>query len=134
MTDTDEIRLGPMGIRIMSAVWDRGRATVREVTEAISEGEDGPAYNTVLTMMRKLEAKGYLRHDVDGRTFVYEAMISRQAVRQNVLGNLIERLFEGSPELLVSNLIARRDLSAKELKAIQRLIAERGKDHGRDDQ
>ena len=119
-----EIRLGRLGLQIMNAVWDRGQATVHDVKEAISLGRT-PAYTTILTMMRKLEAKGYLEHDVDERTYVYRATVSRQEVRQSLLGDLLERVFEGSPSLLVNSLVEQNKVTEEELQEIQRLIGRR---------
>ena len=116
-----EIRLGRLELQIMNVVWDKGKATVHDVRDAISRGRK-PAYSTILTMMRKLEAKGYLQHDVDDRTYVYQPTISRQTVRQGVLGDLLDRLFEGSPLLLLNSLVEQNRLSEAELRKIQKLI------------
>ena len=119
-----EIRLGRLGLQIMNVVWDLGTATVHDVKETISRGRT-PAYTTILTMMRKLEAKGYLEHDVDERTYVYRATISRQEVRQSLLADLLERVFEGSPSLLVNSLVEQNKVTEEELREIQRLIGRR---------
>ena len=121
-----EIRLGRLELQIMTVVWDKGSATVHDVKEALSHGRK-PAYSTILTMMRKLEAKGYLEHDVADRTYVYRATISRQAARHSLLGDLLERVFEGSPSLLISSLVERNHVSEDELREIRKLIAERKK-------
>jgi predicted transcriptional regulator len=120
-----EIRLGRLELLIMNVVWDRGKATVHDVKNALSRRK--PAYSTILTMMRKLEAKGYLEHEVDGRTYVYRPLISQQAVRQGVLGDLVERLFEGSTSLLLTSLVEQNRISKNELRQIRKLIEERGK-------
>ena len=120
-----EIRLGRLELQIMNVVWDRGKATVHDVKNALSRRK--PAYSTILTMMRKLEAKGYLEHEVDGRTYVYRPSISQQAVRQGVLGDLVERLFEGSTSLLLTSLVEQNRISENELRQIRKLIEERGK-------
>lgn len=120
-----EIRLGRLELQIMNAVWDRGKATVHDVKNALSRRKS--AYSTILTMMRKLEAKGYLEHEVDGRTYVYRPLISQQAVRQGVLGDLVERLFEGSTSLLLTSLVEQNRISENELCEIRKLIEERGK-------
>jgi BlaI family penicillinase repressor len=120
-----EIRLGRLELQIMNVVWDRGKATVHDVKNALSRRK--PAYSTILTMMRKLEAKGYLKHEVDGRTYVYLPLISQQAVRHGVLGDLVERLFEGSTPLLLTSLVEQNRISESELREIQKLIEERGK-------
>jgi BlaI family penicillinase repressor len=123
-----EIRLGRLELQIMSVVWDKETATVHDVKEALSRGRK-PAYSTILTMMRKLETKGYLEHDVADRTYVYRATISRQAARHSLLGDLLERVFEGSPSQLVSSLVEQNQLTERELSEIKRLIAERRKAH-----
>ena len=121
-----EIRLGRLELQIMNVVWDKGKATVHDVKNALSRRK--PAYSTILTMMRKLEAKGYLEHEVDGRTYVYRPLISQQAVRQGVLGDLVERLFEGSTSLLLTSLVEQNRISENELREIRKLIEERGKE------
>ena len=93
-----EIRLGRLELQIMNVVWKMGKATVHDVKDALSKGKK-PAYSTILTMMRKIEAKGYLDHEVKDRTFIYSATITQQQVRQGVLGDMIDRLFDGSSSL-----------------------------------
>jgi len=122
--DRPEIRLGRMELQIMKVVWELGEATVHDVKDVLSRGRK-PAYSTVLTMMRKLEGKGYLEHEVDGRTYVYSPTITRRQVSHSMLGDLLDRLFDGSPELLVSSLIEQKRISAKELREIRKLIRER---------
>jgi len=121
---TGEIRLGRIEMKIMNVVWDKGEATVHDVKEVLAQGRT-PAYSTVLTMMRKLEAKGYLEHTVDDRTFVYQATITQQDVRQGVLGDIMARLFEGSPTLLFNSLVEQNGISETELREIQSLIKKR---------
>jgi predicted transcriptional regulator len=121
-----EIRLGRLELQIMNVVWEKGKATVHDVKDVLGRGRK-PAYSTILTMMRKLEAKGYLEHDVDDRTYVYRPTISQQTVRHGVLGDIVDRLFEGSPSLLLNSLVEQNRISEKELKQIQKLIKERGK-------
>ena len=117
------IRLGRIELQIMKAVWQRSAATVHDVKAALSRGRKKPAYSTILTMMRKLENKGYLEHHVDGRTYVYRSTITHRSVRHNMLGDLLDRLFDGSPQLLVSSLIEQKRISAKELREIRKLIS-----------
>jgi len=125
-TKKSDIRLGKLEMQIMNVVWEKGQATVREVKDALSQGKK-PAYSTILTMMRKLEAKGYLEHHVDYRTYVYRPAISRRTVRHGILGDLLDRLFEGSPSLLLNSLIEQNRVSEKELMDIQKLISSRRK-------
>ena len=124
---TAEIRLGKLELQIMNVVWARGTATVHDVKDTLSRGKT-PAYTTVLTMMRNLEAKGYLEHEVDGRTFVYQPTLTRATARQSMLSELLERVFDGSPSLLVNSLMKQKRISAKELRRIRNLLRERGTD------
>ena len=124
---SSEIRLGRLELQIMNVVWEKGKATVHDVKDTLSRGRK-PAYSTILTMMRKLEVKGYLEHDVDDRTYVYRPAISQKVVRHGILGDIVDRLFEGSPSLLLNSLVEQKHISKKELREIQRLIKERVKD------
>lgn len=119
-----EIRLGRLELQIMNVVWSRGKTTVHEVRDELSDGRK-PAYSTILTMMRKLEAKGYLKHEVDDRTYVYEPTISRRAVRHSLLGDLVDRLFEGSSSLLLTSLVEQNRITDQELREIQELVKKR---------
>ncbi len=82
------------------------------------------AYSTVLTTLRILENKGYLRHTTNGRAFVYEPIVARHQARENAVSHLLKRFFEGSPELLMLNLIESKKIDAKELKRLRKRIEE----------
>ena len=114
-------RLGRLETKIMSVVWNRGTATVHEVRDKLGRGKK-PAYSTILTMMRKLEAKGFLEQRVHDRKYVYRAVIDQQVVRRSVLGDLVERLFDGSPALLVSSLLEQEGVSDEEMAEIRKLM------------
>lgn len=121
MKRREDVRLGKLELEIMKAVWARGKATVAEVQSALS-CERPRAYNTILTMMRKLEAKGCLAHATEGRTFVYRARITQENVRRDALRDLLDRVFDGSAQLLVSGLIDERKLSAAEVREVRALL------------
>lgn len=118
-----DIRLGRLELQIMNVIWELGTATVHDVKEALGKGRK-PAYTTISTMMRKIEEKGYLDHDVDNRTFVYRPTISQADVRKGILGDILERLFEGSPALLMNSIIEQDRISGEELLQIEKLIKE----------
>jgi predicted transcriptional regulator len=75
-------------------------------------------------MMRKIEAKGYLEHDVDDRTYVYRPTISQDAARRSILGDILDRLFAGSPTLLLNSLVEQNQVNEKELDQLKKLINE----------
>ena len=107
----------------MKALWEKGRATVGEIADALNT--DPPlAYNTVLTTLRILETKGFVRHEKEGRAFVYEATIAREDASSGALKHLLTRFFDDSPELLVANLLKNEKIGAKELTRLKRLIAD----------
>lgn len=112
-------------LRVMDIVWDKGTATVAEVASAIP-GEPSLAYNTVLTTLRILEQKGYVRHTKprEGRAFVYRAVVDRKQASRNAVRHVVRRFFANSPELLVLNLLDDGDLSEQELRKIRTLLAE----------
>jgi len=108
-------------LRLMRVLWDKGEASVGEVVRALKE-KPKPAYNTVLTLLRILERKSYVTHRKDGRAFVFLPTIGRSTARKNALRSLVNRFFEGSPRLLVLNLLEDEQLSADALTEIKQRI------------
>lgn len=107
----------------MKVIWKKGAATVGDV--ATSLADDPPlAYSTVLTTLRILEGKGYLRHTKKGRAFVYEPVIAQEEASRTALGYLVNRFFGGSRELLLVNLLKEETISRAELRRIKKMIAE----------
>ena len=113
-------------LRLMQVLWDRGQATVGEVVDGLA-GTRKPAYNTVLTMLRILERKGFASHEKAGRAFVYTPLIDQRQARRSALSLLLNRFFDDSPELLVLNLLQHDRLDADELRRVRELI-DRGQD------
>jgi predicted transcriptional regulator len=110
-------------LRLMEVIWEQGKATVAEVLEGLPS--DVPlAYSTVLTTLRILEDKGYLRHTKEGRSFIYHPVVQREQARENALAHLLRRFFENSPELLMLNLMERGKIDAPELARLRKRIAE----------
>jgi predicted transcriptional regulator len=110
-------------LRLMNVVWKRGLATVGEVVASLPA--DPPlAYSTVLTTLRILEAKGYLRHAKRGRAFIYEPVIAQEEASRTALGHLVNRFFGGSRELLVVNLLKEETIGRAELRRIKRMISQ----------
>jgi predicted transcriptional regulator len=114
-------------LRLMQVIWQKGKATVPEVIEALNETPPAPAYNTVLTTMTILERKGYLRHTAPkvGRAFVYRPVVSRRKASGNAVRHLISRFFGGSAEALILNVIEDKKLGEAELKRVRELLKEK---------
>ncbi len=122
----DETQLGRMQLRIMQVLWDRGRAHAREITDALNEAEP-VAHSTVQTLLRQLEAKGAVGHDVDERTFVFYPRLNEERVKRTAARDLLERVFGGSAGNLVAYLLKDEALSRADLEEIRRLIDHRRK-------
>jgi predicted transcriptional regulator len=110
----------------MEIVWASGPATVGQIVEAIPE-DARPAYNTVQTMMKILERKGYVKHRAEGRAFVYSSIVDRDAAAKTALSHVMQRFFGGSPQALALNLIEGDQLTEAELDELERTI-KRAKD------
>jgi predicted transcriptional regulator len=108
-------------LRLMNVLWDQGPATVTEVLEGLKT-KPQLAYSTVITTLRILETKGFVSHTKEGRSFTWAPIIGRCEARQSAISQLLQRLFEGKPELLVTSLFEDRKISAAELRRLQRLI------------
>jgi len=107
---------------VMAVLWDRGSATVGEVLDDL---KDDLAYTTVLTVLRGLEAKDAVRHEQDGRAFRYLPRIKPTRIGNRSLKRLVDKVYSGSRERLVTQLVADRNISTEELKRIRQLIDER---------
>ena len=101
---------------VMSVLWDLEDATVTEVRQRLA---DKLAYTTVLTVLRTLEQKGYVEHTGDGRAHRYHPLVKREAAGRNALRRLLDKVFQGSPELLMTHLVSDKDLSDEELRRLQ---------------
>jgi BlaI family transcriptional regulator, penicillinase repressor len=126
MSRTKVHRLGDLQLRIMKVLWGRGEATVANVHQALA-GEGDLAYTTMATMLRKMEARGLVRHRIAGRSFVYRPAVAADAVTRGMADHLLDRLFEGSLADMLGHLLTNREVSREELSKLQRLIAQRKK-------
>jgi predicted transcriptional regulator len=104
--------------RVMRVLWEKGEASVREVTEAL-EASYPVAYNTVLTILRILTDKDYVVPRQDGRAFIYTPSVSKADARSRALRKMMSTFFEGSPTELAQHLIRNETLNAKELQALK---------------
>lgn len=107
---------------VMSVLWDLGDATVTEVRERLT---DDLAYTTVLTVLRTLEQKGYVEHTGEGRAHRYRPLVKRETAGRNALRQLLAKIFQGSPELLMTNLVSDKNLSDEELRRLRKLLEAR---------
>jgi predicted transcriptional regulator len=107
---------------VMQVLWEYGPSVVAEVRERLS---DDLAYTTVLTILRTLEVKGYVRHREEGRVHRYFAAVQQQAARKSALRHLTGKLFKGSSELLFAHLVADRKLTAEQIQRMRKLLEDK---------
>ena len=121
-THMGDITFTERELDVMAVLWELGTATVAEVKEHLP---DKLAYTTVLTVLRTLEDKGYVGHKEEGKAYRYRPLVGANAARQSALKHLTNKLFSGSRELLLTQLVADRRLSEEELERMRSLLEER---------
>ena len=107
--------------QVMAVLWRLKTASVGDVVNTINETRQ-VTYSTVQTMLRILETKGYVTHDKVARAFIYRAVIDERQARRRALRHLVSRLFEGSPSLLVLNVLEDEEIDPAERKRLRKLI------------
>ena len=117
-------------LRIMEVLWQRGTGTVQQVLEAMP-GKPVLAYNSVLTIIRILEKKGYVKHVKDGRAHVYAPLIEREDARRSEVRHLVSRFFKNSHEQLVLNILEERGVDREELDRLKHMLEESEKGSSR---
>ncbi|WP_421773703.1 BlaI/MecI/CopY family transcriptional regulator [Gracilimonas sp.] len=113
--------LGESEMEILHHVWEMGEATVAQVQEEILK-ERKVAYTTVMTIMKNLNDKGYLKYRKDGVTYVYSARKKPEEVQSSLVSGMIDKVFKGSTSALVQTLVKRENLSEEELRELRDMI------------
>ena len=104
---------------VMAVLWERGPSTVAEVRENL---EDPLAYTTVLTVLRTLEAKGYVSHEEEGKAHRYAPLVARDRAGKTALSQVLGKIFGGSREMLLANLVRERGIDTAELKRLRKIL------------
>jgi predicted transcriptional regulator len=112
---------------VMNVLWERGSATVSEV---LDELRDELAYTTVLTILRRLEEKGHVRHHAEGKAHRYLPLIRREEAQDSALQRMTRKLFLDSPALLMSRLLSEGELTEEQLRHLRDLLDDRLKERG----
>lgn len=112
---------------VMNVLWERGSATVSEVLDGL---QDKLAYTTVLTILRRLEDKGHVRHDPEGKAHRYLPLVRREEAQDSALQRLTRRLFLDSPKLLMTRLLRKGTLTDEQLRELRALVDERLNERG----
>ena len=107
---------------VMAILWEHGPSVVAEVRDHLA---DKLAYTTVLTILRTLEAKGYVAHEEEGRVHRYYANVEEHAARRSALAHLKSKLFKGSAELLFAHLVSDHKLTPEQISRMRKLLGGR---------
>ena len=117
------MKLGGRQAAVMEVLWEQGEATVSGVQESL--GIDPPlAYSTVATVLSRMEKRGLVTHRVEDRQYWYRAAITKDGAGRSGVGELVDRLFSGSPSELVSQLLASDQVDQRQLARIKKLVIE----------
>src|ERR1700758_1011339 len=107
---------------VMAVLWQRGSGTVSEVREGL---EDDLAYTTVLTILRTLEDKGFVTHLPEGKAHRYLPAVTQDLAGKSALTRVLDKIFAGSSELLLAQLVSDQKLDARELRRLRKLLDDR---------
>jgi BlaI family transcriptional regulator, penicillinase repressor len=117
-----EVSFTDRELDVMAVLWELGSATVAEVQGRLP---DELAYTTVLTVLRTLEEKGHIAHHEEGRAYRYFPLVARDVAGASALRRVMRKIFRGSPELLLTQLVSDEDLTEADLERMRRLLDER---------
>jgi predicted transcriptional regulator len=108
-------------LEILKILWDKGEASVREVYERMSQSAP-IVQNTVQAFLRTMEDKGLVRHRTEGRTFIYRPVPQKDRTQQDLVGGVLERVFDGAIDQLVQSALSLRKPTKEELDKLEELI------------
>lgn len=109
---------------VVKVLWDRGQGTVREILETLKAAGRQWSYATVATLLDRLETKGMVSSDRNELAFVYRPLVTEQDVRHKRVGNLVDKLYQGEPGLLVLHLLKSHPLDPGQAKQVRALLEE----------
>lgn len=126
--------LSPLQQRVMLIIWELREATVHDVRRALSSRKKQPAYTTVLSVMQKLEAAGWLDHRAEGKAYTYFPARSQQKAQKSSLQQFVSRVFGGDLHIFFQHLLENEQLTAEDLTEFRKRIDKRKKELGDGDQ
>jgi predicted transcriptional regulator len=120
-------KLSELQLAFVQTLWELGEASVAQVQEALDRQGRKLAPTTVATVLRRLEAQGWVAHREQGRTFIYKASVSHRRAAGRMLNSLTRTLFGGDLPAMVSHLLESHKVDRQEIEELRRLIAEKEK-------
>jgi len=112
--------MSPAETEVLRLVWESQKATVQQVYDALPANRK-VTYVTVATLLRRLEEKGYLKHRVHGKAFVYAPAVKKEDVINRTIGDLVQRLFGGNPVPLMQHLALHSEISDEDIEKLRDL-------------
>ena len=116
-----DVQFSDRELDLMSVLWKFGSGTVTEVCEQL---EDEPGYTSVLKIFQRLEEKGHVRHEQEGRAYRYFPTVAPADAGRTALGRIVDKIFHGSAELTLARLVEERPISTDELNRMRRILDE----------
>jgi len=116
-------------LEILKVLWNESPLPVREVRARLEADADRPlAHSSVITMLNIMHRKGFLRRRKNGKSFLFAPKVKKESVSGGMMGDLLSRVFDGSPSAMVLNLLETTDLDAEELAELRKLINRKAKE------
>jgi len=112
--------MSPAETEVLRLVWESKQATVQQVYDALPDNRK-VTYVTVATLLRRLEEKGYLKHRVQGKAFIYTPAVKKEEVINRTIGDLVQRLFGGNPVPLMQHLVLHSGISDEDIEKLRDL-------------
>lgn len=124
-----DVSLSELQLALMRVLWARGQASTAEVVDALREQQRPLAHTTVATLLTRLEKRGLLASERDGRALVYRAAVSEPEVQRSMVSGLLSTLFGGRPAALLSHLVEEGELGDDDLARMRALLQKKGSRH-----
>jgi predicted transcriptional regulator len=118
------MKLDDLQLAVMKALWKLGKASVTQVRDELQKDSRDLAVTTIGTVLSRLEKKGAVAHESEGKQYIYKPLITESETRKSMLGTLLEQFFGGSPKALVNHLVSEGEFDKKEIDLLKKLLDE----------
>jgi predicted transcriptional regulator len=116
-------------LQILKILWERSPLAVRDVRETLSDAGRPLAHTSVITTLNVMVRKKYLRRSMQGKSCLFAPRVTREEASQRMLGDVVNRVFDGSAKAVMLSLFDSADLNADDLKELRKLINQKAKEH-----
>lgn len=120
--DTTDTAPTDRELQALKVLWERGEASVRDIHDVLTAGDEDLAYTTILTLLQVMEQKGLVSHRRVGKAYVYTPLLEETKTLRHLARGFLERVFDGAMDQYVAHALGNRKLSAKEIAELEALI------------